>query len=72
MTTRKISFDSGRPYITLSWPATQEGPAGSKRVDVIVDGSLSENDHLVLEMRLGGKHWVTCFGQKLCDARLAE
>jgi hypothetical protein len=72
MTTKQITFENGSPFITLSWPATQEGPAGSKKVAVLVDGGLPASDDLALEMRLGGKHWVTCFGQKICDARLAD
>ena len=38
MRTKKISFENGMPFITISWPATQEGPAGRKRVAVIVEG----------------------------------
>lgn len=72
MRTKKISFENGMPFITISWPATQEGPAGSKRVAVIVEGELPQSAALILEMRLGGKHWVTVSGQKICDARLAD
>jgi len=72
MMTKKIDFENGMPFITLSWPDTQEGPAGSKRVMVMVDGELPQSADLALEMRLGGRHWVTVCGKKICDARLAE
>jgi hypothetical protein len=39
---------------------------------VMVDGELPQSADLALEMRLGGRHWVTVCGQKICDARLAE
>lgn len=72
MKTKKITFENGKPMITLSWPTTQEGPSGSKTIEVLVDGELPASADLALEMRLGGKHWVTCCGQKICDARLAD
>lgn len=73
MKMKKITYlSSGQPTIALTWPATQDGPAGQKMVTIVPHSEIPVRDDYELWVRIGGCHWVMSNGQKIVDAHFSE